>query len=100
MQIRRPPANYFDARLLNEIADQAAALQADSHTRRIVRCSEGKHCCAGVDFGSEGLSDYAQRNEATALIYRAGTRLFTVDSPSWKRCKARPSAEGWAGVRG
>lgn len=81
LQIRRPPANYFDAELLDQIADCAQALQGDGQTRALVLCSEGKHFCAGADFGSTGLSGPEQRSEAAGRIYRAGIRLFEIELP-------------------
>jgi enoyl-CoA hydratase/carnithine racemase len=79
-EIQRPPANYFDAELLAEIADHAAAAQTSTETRAIVLCSQGKHFCAGANFGADALGG-DKRNEAAAEIYRAGIRLFELDIP-------------------
>ena len=50
IEINRPPANHFDRKLIAQIADTAADLQA-SGTRAIVLRSEGKHFCAGANLG-------------------------------------------------
>lgn len=80
IEIRRAPANYFDAALLANIADAADALQQNGSTRAIVLCSEGKHFCAGADFGTDQLSA-DKRGAAAAEIYRQGIRLFEIEIP-------------------
>jgi enoyl-CoA hydratase/carnithine racemase len=79
-EIHRPPANYFDAELLADIADHAAQEQAGTETRAIVLCSQGKHFCAGANFGADALGQ-DKRNEAAAQIYREGIRLFEIEIP-------------------
>lgn len=81
LEIRRPPANFFDSTLLNAIADAGEQLQSDDRTRAIVLCSEGKHFCAGADFGSTGLDEAETRGTLAAGIYRAGIRLFEIELP-------------------
>jgi 2-(1,2-epoxy-1,2-dihydrophenyl)acetyl-CoA isomerase len=50
VELHRPPANYFDAALLADLV--AAVDRADQHgSRAIVLCAEGRHFCAGLDFG-------------------------------------------------
>ena len=51
VELHRPPANYFDATLLSAVVD-AVAWSADHGARAVVLCSEGRHFCAGLDFGS------------------------------------------------
>jgi len=60
IEINRPPANYFDRTLIAQIADAAADLQAGG-TRAIVLCSEGKHFCAGANFGSGEMAAGRER---------------------------------------
>jgi 2-(1,2-epoxy-1,2-dihydrophenyl)acetyl-CoA isomerase len=50
VELHRPPANFFDAALLADLVE--AVRRADGHgARAIVLCSEGRHFCAGLDFG-------------------------------------------------
>lgn len=74
VELRRPPANYFDEVLLSGVVD-AVAWAADEGARAVVLCSAGKHFCAGLDFGAAG------RPEAGALrdLYATAGRL--VDGP-------------------
>lgn len=80
IEVCRPPANYFDAELLTGITTHAEELQRDGSTRAIVLCSQGKHFCAGANFGSDSLSP-EKRGEAAGHIYRAGIRLFEIELP-------------------
>ena len=79
VEVRRPPTNYFDHALLGGIADICEDLQAGAGCRAIVLASQGKHFCAGADFGSDALT--GDRDEAAAQIYRAGIRLFRIELP-------------------
>lgn len=74
----RPPANYFDRDMLAGIADAVEAAAARG-ARAIVLAAEGRHFCAGADFGSEALR--TDRRRAAEEIYRAGLRLFESSLP-------------------
>ena len=50
VEIHRPPNNYFDVGLVNDLVGVYRELDADPRCRAIVLCSEGKHFCAGADF--------------------------------------------------
>lgn len=73
VEIRRPPANYFDAGLLDDLATAFERLDADSSCRAIVLCSEGKHFCAGRDFGSPGGD--------RRVLYAHAARLLAIGIP-------------------
>jgi enoyl-CoA hydratase/carnithine racemase len=79
IEIRRGPANYFDHALLGAIADACLDLAQTRDCRAIVLCSEGKHFCAGADFGSGPLAE--DRERASAALYEQGIRLFDVELP-------------------
>ncbi len=69
VELHRPPANYFDAALLGGVVDAIAWAEAQG-SRAVVLCSEGRHFCAGLDFGRptaaepEALHGLYQRAEA------------------------------------
>jgi 2-(1,2-epoxy-1,2-dihydrophenyl)acetyl-CoA isomerase len=53
VEMHRPPANFFDTGLLANVVE--AIEWADGHgSRAVVLCSEGRHFCAGLDFGRSG----------------------------------------------
>jgi enoyl-CoA hydratase/carnithine racemase len=76
--IHRPPANFFDQALIEDLADAFAAVSA-AGCRAAVLASEGKHFCAGADFGS-GAAPH-ERVESSQRLYRAAVRLFEVPIP-------------------
>jgi enoyl-CoA hydratase/carnithine racemase len=79
VEIHRPPNNFFDARLIRNLADAYEHLQAGP-CRAIVLCSEGKHFCAGADF--HGESDAEALPEAGAAdLYHEAVRLFRAELP-------------------
>lgn len=88
IEIRRPPHNFFDHSLIGQIADAFTAADADSNCRAIVLAAEGKHFCAGANFGSgkdddSGSSDFTEEGfrNTTGILYREAARLFANTKP-------------------
>jgi len=77
-EIKRAPNNFFDEDLIRSLADAFDALDEDPQCRVIVLASEGKHFCAGANFGSS--DDKAKRAKRTAEegnpLYQEAVRLF------------------------
>jgi 2-(1,2-epoxy-1,2-dihydrophenyl)acetyl-CoA isomerase len=81
IEIHRPPANFFDVGLIEQIADAVASLQHNSRCRSILLCSEGKHFCAGASFDpADGQPRGSQGLGANAL-YEQAVRLFEYSKP-------------------
>ena len=79
LEMCRPPANYFDEALIGAIVDNALRLDEDPACRVIVLASEGKHFCAGADFGG---GDFARDRVATSQrLYRRAAKLFDLRTP-------------------
>lgn len=78
VEIRRPPANFFDLALIESLADTLAALDADERCRAVVLCSEGKHFCAGADFTSR---DETPTTGGDRHLYDAAVDLFATRTP-------------------
>lgn len=74
VEMHRPPANFFDADLLAGIVE-GVEWAAGRHARAVVLCSEGRHFCAGLDFGATDGPDTG----VLATLYGTAARL--VDSP-------------------
>lgn len=79
VEIHRPPNNFFDARLIRNIADAYEELQSGT-CRAIVLCSEGKHFCAGADFHGQSDAE-ALPDEGAADLYQEAVRLFRAQLP-------------------
>jgi enoyl-CoA hydratase/carnithine racemase len=86
-EIRRPPHNYFDLALIDDIATAFEALDAEPRVRAIVLCSEGKNFCAGAQLGGgarprEGApSEAAPADAPPRHLYDAAVRLFSTQTP-------------------
>jgi 2-(1,2-epoxy-1,2-dihydrophenyl)acetyl-CoA isomerase len=72
--MHRPPNNYFDTSLIEEVAEAYEALDRSGWCRAIVLASEGRHFCAGLDFAANAGQDIA-------ALYRAALRLFAAPLP-------------------
>ncbi len=72
--MHRPPNNYFDTTLLEEVAAAYEELDRSGWCRAIVLTSEGRHFCAGLDFAANAGQDIAE-------LYRAALRLFSAPLP-------------------
>lgn len=70
----RPPSNYFDAALLEGIADALTTLVQGGVARSVVLQSDGPHFCAGARLGP------AERPNPGVLYDRA-VRIFTAPIP-------------------
>ena len=78
VEIQRGPNNFFDHALIRDLADVMLALDEASDTRAIVLAAQGKHFCAGANFGSD--RDRQERASRTAEdgnpLYQEAVRLF------------------------
>jgi enoyl-CoA hydratase/carnithine racemase len=72
--MHRPPNNYFDTALLEQVAGAYEELDHSGWCRAIVLASEGRHFCAGLDFAGNAGQDIAQ-------LYGAALRLFAAPLP-------------------
>ena len=83
VEIQRAPNNFFDTQLINDLADCFETFDQSHDVRAIVLCSEGKHFCAGNNFGNQqGNQEREERTETTGNpLYTAATRLFATKTP-------------------
>ena len=82
-EIKRPPNNFFDHQLIMDLADCFEAIDEDSNVRAIVLCSDGKHFCAGANFGSsDRAAELEKRTESNRNpLYDEAVRLFHCKKP-------------------
>jgi 2-(1,2-epoxy-1,2-dihydrophenyl)acetyl-CoA isomerase len=74
VEFNRPPHNYFDSKLIEQIADAYDALDEDPGCRAIVLCSAGKHFCAGANFAAKNPAEGGN-------LYEQAVRLFAAKTP-------------------
>lgn len=79
VEIRRPPHNYFDNALINQIGDAFEAFDRDSQCRAVVLCADGKSFCAGADFANRPATGAA--GESSKHLYKEAIRLFRTKKP-------------------
>ena len=77
-EIRRPPNNFFDRALISDIAEAFEKLDGDDACRAIVLAAEGKHFCAGANFGAK---QSATTDDSGRHLYDEAVRLFSTRKP-------------------
>lgn len=81
VELRRPPANYFDVPLLSGLGHVYRGLCARGDVRAIVLCSQGRHFCAGADFTGASGAEPIDADEGARALYAAGVDLFRAELP-------------------
>jgi len=80
VEIHRPPHNFFDADLIQNIADAFEAMEREHECWVIVLASEGKSFCAGANFHSRS-SGGEEVAGTTSRLYQNAVRLFACSKP-------------------
>ena len=94
IEIRRPPLNFFDISLINQIADALEEFDRDIEIRASVLSAQGKAFCAGANFGDPARqAQEAREAEKTAKgdpadslgainhLYIQAVRIFRAKKP-------------------
>jgi enoyl-CoA hydratase/carnithine racemase len=81
IEIHRPPHNYFDAQLIQDLADAFEAMDRDHDCRAIVLASEGRSFCAGANFGASAARAEDEVAATTSRLYQNAVRLFACSKP-------------------
>ena len=79
VEINRPPNNFFDANLIQQIADAYEILDEEDECRVILLKSEGKNFCAGANFGQD--EDMLDKSVPYKKLYAQAVRLFRTGKP-------------------
>ena len=88
IEIRRPPLNFFDVSLINQIADALDEFDRDIEIRASVLAAQGKAFCAGANFSDPARQEQeerAQNDPAANLpinhLYVQAVRIFRNKKP-------------------
>jgi len=83
VEIHRPPHNYFDRHLVENLADAFASFEGEPDCRAVVLCSEGKSFCAGANFSRQASESGAEAalGSSTSHLYKQAVRLFEFGKP-------------------
>lgn len=79
IEIRKPPLNFFDNALINQIADALEEFDRDANCRAVVLCAQGKAFCAGADFANR--PDTGAGGETGKHLYKEAVRIFRSKKP-------------------
>jgi len=84
VELHRPPNNYFDLVLIRSLAEALESVDADPACRAVVLCSQGKHFCAGANFGDGefGTDRAADGWLASRSVVGTGPLPTTADGPA------------------
>ena len=90
IEIQRPPLNFFDISLINQIADALTDIDNDPEARASVLAAQGKAFCAGANFSDparqaqearEAKGDPADSLGAIDNLYLHAVRIFRNKKP-------------------
>ncbi len=89
IEIRKPPLNFFDISLINQIADALEEFDRDIEIRASVLAAQGKAFCAGANFNDPARQEQEARaaaDPASSLgpishLYVQAVRIFRNQKP-------------------
>ena len=81
IEMQRPPHNFFDNSLINQIADAFEAFDRDVNIRSYVLCAQGKSFCAGADFANRPATGAGSDGGSSKHLYKEATRIFRTKKP-------------------
>ena len=84
IEIQRPPLNFFDVSLINQIADALEEFDSDIEIRCSVLAAQGKAFCAGANFNDPARQE-AEKDPVSHLpinhLYVQAVRIFRNKKP-------------------
>ena len=87
IEIRKPPLNFFDVELINQIADALEEFDKDVEIRASVLAAQGKAFCAGADFSDPKRQEQESADSDPAAnlpinhLYVQAVRIFRNKKP-------------------
>jgi enoyl-CoA hydratase/carnithine racemase len=81
IEVRRGPNNFIDTDMVAEIADALEIYDRTPDVRAVVLCAQGKHFCAGADFGSRGADGVSRTAKRGRHLYKEAQRLWRTGKP-------------------
>ena len=83
LEIQRPPNNFFDEDLINNLGDAFDLMDQTPEIRALVLAAQGKHFCAGRIFASPATARAREERteESGNDLYSQAVRLFAAKKP-------------------
>ena len=88
IEIRRPPLNFFDVSLINQIADALTEIDNDPEARAVVLAAQGKAFCAGANFGDPTRQEAEARARSGAADNLGPISHLYIEAVNLPRQKA------------
>src|SRR5260370_33612902 len=89
IEIQRPPLNFFDVSLINQIADALTDIDNDPEARAVVLAAQGKAFCAGANFSDPARQEAEAREKSDPAsnlpinhLYVQAVRIFRNKKPT------------------
>jgi enoyl-CoA hydratase/carnithine racemase len=81
VEMCRPPHNYFDIALIQQLADAFEALEADRRCHAIVLAAQGTAFCAGANFSNRDATPPQRSPRGINPLYAEAIRMFACAKP-------------------
>lgn len=82
VELRRPPHNFFNNRMIRDIANAYEDFDRDPDCRAIVLAADGKAFCAGADLVNAPDTGTVKEGEGVAKhLYKEALRIFKAKTP-------------------
>ncbi len=81
VEIARPPNNFFDTQLIQDLAACFKQCETSDEVRAIVLCAQGKHFCSGNDFRKRDPKLSSLKEGEPNPLYAAAADMFGVKIP-------------------
>src|SRR5260221_12113395 len=78
IEIRKPPLNFFDVALINQIADALEEFDRDIEIRASVLATQGKAFCAGANFNDPARQEQESRAQTDQSPNLPVTDLYAI----------------------
>ena len=102
IEIRRPPLNFFDVSLINQIADALEEFDRDIEIRASVLAAQGKAFCAGANFSDPARQEQEERAKSDPAsnlpinhLYVQAVRIFRNKKPFVAAVHGAAIGGGW-----
>ena len=99
IEIRRPPNNFFDIALIQEIASALEALDEDVDCRAVVLAAQGKAFCAGANFGDGSTLNKEGQRQGELNRETGGAASLSRGQPAVPHQEADRRGGAWRGGR-
>src|ERR1700686_3259189 len=100
IEIRKPPLNFFDVSLINQIADALEEFDRDIEIRASVLAAQGKAFCAGANFSDPARQQAEERAKTDPASNLPINHLYVQAGGIFRNTKPTAAAAHGAAIGG